>query len=255
MTEFIEITNSLSGESLYSPELIKKLVSEKPQEMKHGETFTGRPSTLIRTDQKYAVKIRTEQKFDLREARLWMKKARAKEITCQAHHPSKTWFIYLDDITPLIGNICPLLNPLHLIFDREEVTTDTNLAYLKSLFDLYFRIMRDHGMRLDEGLSNFGIDDNQTLYYLDDDIYSFDSYHSFSHMLGVYIRKYEWLTYDNCIALGEMLKGIIEQGEDGRENRNIIAEYLRNLFMPPGRAQTSLNVLIKIITPELKQYR
>jgi hypothetical protein len=247
MKEFIEISDSLRGELLYSPELIKKLVSEKPQEMKHGETFTGRPSTSIRTDNNYAVKIRTEERLDLKSARSWIDNARQKEILYQVHHPNKTWFIYLDNDTPLIGNICPLLKPLHLIFEEEEVTPDIYLAHMKSLFGLYFRVMRDHGMRLDEGLSNFGIDDNQTLYYLDDDIYSFDSYHSLSHMLGVYIRKYEWLTYENSVVLGEILTDFIEQDNDSRNNRNIIVEYLKNIYMPPGRAQTALNILITMI--------
>jgi hypothetical protein len=252
MPELIEISNSLGGEILYSPELIKKLVSEKPQEMKHGETFTGRPSTLIRADQNYAVKIRTEQKFDLPTARQWIESTRNKEITCQVHHPHKTWFIYLDGTIPLIGNICPLLNPLHRIFDMGEVSTNAYLEYMGSLFELYFRVMRDHGMRLDEGLSNFGIDENQNLYYLDDDIYSFDSYHSLSHMLGVYIRKYEWLTNESCIILGEIVTDFIEQGDNSQSNRSIIVEYLKNLYMPPGRALNALNILVQTIAPDFK---
>lgn len=254
MNYTIEMFDSLGGDHIYTPELIYELLMEDPQELKHGETFTGRPGTSLRISKDHVVKIRMEIKTSLDKAREWVQRACDKEKHCKAHHPHKTWFIFYnpESSSPLIGNICPQLTPLHKLFDDNSVALSDRLLLMKSLFILYFRVMREEEMRLDDGLSNYGVDENNNLYYLDDDIYLPDSFNIFSHMLGVYIRRYEWLDEEICSVVGEILVKVIEEGEDSEEIRHTIVRFLKDLFMPPGRAQDALNKLKETIRPEFK---
>lgn len=42
--------------------------------------------------------------------------------------------------------------------------------------DMYFQSAADFSIKLDEGLSNYGMDEEGRLYYLDDDIYPLDKF-------------------------------------------------------------------------------
>jgi len=61
-------------------------------------------------------------------------------------------------------------------------------------------------VRLDEGLSNFGLAGDGRVYYLDDDLYSWDDFVGLGAGLGVWLRQLAWLDGEGARRLGLALR-------------------------------------------------
>jgi len=241
----IEIIGAIDGLLHYIPSQVSKLLEEEQTELSYGEAFMGRPGTLLHVGKHDVIKIRSELDLNEQKTRDFLNHSLQQERKLDVHHPYKTWFLVkLENHQFKIGNICPRLTPLHTLKGIESADIRKKINYLKQLYRCYFKVASHFNARLDEGLSNFAIDKNEMLYYLDDDIYSWDNFISFTHLIGVLIRNNLWLGENCARELGEELQQLINEFFDDSHNCYRVARLLREIFMPDNRKQI-LNVIIE----------
>jgi len=248
----VEIIGALNSDLQISVDHIVDVLKQKEQSLKHGEQFTGRPSTRIFVNDSYIVKLKFEYNFRVVEARRWISGTIEQERSYDVYHPAKTWFLILSDEGAIIANITPLLKPLHMLYEKSD--SGALLDLLSRINDYYFRVAVEHEKRLDEGLSNFAIDDAGKLYYLDDDIYEWDDFTSFSVSVGLLILKSgqwgerEWMEYGGNVR-AHILDGfkdthwiavVVEQVKDGFVANDQQQRFRRALFA--GLQQKSANL-------------
>ncbi|MDH5433007.1 MAG: metallophosphoesterase family protein [Gammaproteobacteria bacterium] len=225
---------------------IGQALQKTPKLMQHGSEFTGRPSTIILEDQGWLYKLKYDISLNARNAESWVKKNIDKEKEWGLHHPSKTWFVIKkgDEYTP--GNVTKTLLPLHIAFgvldaNDKRIVTDQNQRQqiLHNLFKIYLEFSRDTDEKQDEGLSNYGIDEDYNLFYLDDDIYSWDDFSAFTHMLGVFMRSIPWFDEKNALWIARVLKEtLLEVYDNDFHCLRVIHELLRGLFIPDDLKST-----------------
>jgi len=253
MNSNITIVGSVGEKNIYSEKDIELALSSESTDLEHGEKFTGRPGTKIHISHHAVVKMRTELKLDARSTKLWAQKTLEKEQTYKIHHPHKTWFIISEHEGEdfVIGNIAPRLIPLHTVLVRQEASEkdiEKFLNYLGKLFGLYCRIAQNFRLRLDEGLSNFGVTNEGEIYYLDDDLYIWDRFISCAHMLGVYFRLLLWLRGEYAQQFGKIMRAAIQTHFSDAQFATVLAEQLRNVFMPAKEQREALQAFIEMLT-------
>jgi diadenosine tetraphosphatase ApaH/serine/threonine PP2A family protein phosphatase len=196
------------------------------------------------------VKIRAEVELNVETAWRWVDDVLQKERDLLIHHPRKTWFIVRDSASEsiMVGSICPRLNPLHHLLKSAPESLQEQARYLsilQSVFRQYFQLAKLSGIKLDEGLSNFAIDDSDTVYYLDDEYYAWDNFIAFSSMFGVFLRSVAWLdkgfVYQLTESVGCMVDGIFQDSHC----KVIISSQLKPLFMPSGQKEALLNEAVR----------
>lgn len=250
MNNIITLIGSVGGDNpTYSEQDISLLLNSPQTDLLYGNTFTGRPGTLIYITEKHILKIRSEIRLEAMSAKRWAIQALEKERSYEVHHPQKTWFVAetASDSHALIGNICPRLQPLHQLFTQSEVEMTQRLNYLTQLFNLYFRLASKMKVRLDEGLSNFGIDAAAKLYYLDDDTYHWDRFVSCAQMLGVYFRSLTWLTADVAGQFGQNVHQLILEHFQDAQYFIVLAEQLKDVFLPSPTQRQAVDSFIKTL--------
>lgn len=243
----IEIIGSIDGNPHYNEEQISSLLQKDQTELKYGEAFMGRPGTNIFVGQAEVVKLRTELDLNLKSARDYVNHALEREQKIQVHHPQKTWFLLkVENDKYKVGNICLRLNPLHkLVNESEPPSAEQNLLYFRELYRSYFYVASSFNLCLDAGLSNFGIDKNNQLYYLDDDLYSWDRFISFAHVMGVLIRGNSWLDESGAQTFGNDLLQLIGEYFEDNHTSIMIAGKLRDIFMPDNSRGRVLDIIIQ----------
>ncbi len=238
----LHIAGSVNGNNAgYGIEAIQRILDAPRQDMAHGSSWTGRPSTRLHRDSGHMLKIKEELQMNLVSSQRYVEQALARERTLQVHPPEKTWFYAISPAMPdqpLIGNICPLLTPLNLYFDRHGAANPSAcLNYIIQLWELYFHTITTHNARLDEGLSNFGLDAHDRLYYLDDDLYAWDRFVTCGQMLGVQLRSQPWIGKTQGIELGKALRQAILRYFDDAQYLIVLTEQLRGVFLTDARRQ------------------
>lgn len=252
MTATIHIIGTVNNESIFTIQHINHLLNQQRTELSHGETFTGRPGTQIYLDEQAVLKIHSEMKLAVKDAKKWAQHALEKERKYNVYHPHKMWFIaeIENQDTALIGNICPRLQPLHHLFSQTDSDAiEQYLDLFEQVYDLYFRLAYEHKARLDEGLSNFGVDVQGKVFYLDDDIYIWDKFMTCAHMLGVYFRSLTWLTKteDAAKKLGNIVRQQILTHFQDKHCLYVLTEQLRDVFMPATVQQNALQCFSKAL--------
>lgn len=257
----LEIIGSIDGQQHYTDQHILALLEEQHTELSYGAAFMGRPGTRLYAGTDDIIKLRNELDLNILRARRFLNHALQQEQKLSVHHPHKSWFlIQLDDGKFKIGNICPRITPLHTL--KEETKSDKTLKFiqLEKIYRCYFRVASQFSARLDEGLSNFGIDDKEELYYLDDDIYAWDNFVSFSHILGVLIRNNSWLDETYAAIFGEQLQQLVSEFFEDSHTGVMVARKLRDVFMPNKNRQQILDIIIeqlqekKLISKKIQPY-
>jgi len=261
MSKRITLLGSIGGETLYTEADVKHLLDKERTHLSHGHTFTGRPHTEIYLSEETVLKIHGELRLDARSAHRWAVQALEKEQLYQVHHPHKTWFVVeIADEPSLIGNLCPRLSPLHETFNSALMPLPERLAYFEQLFKLYFELAHRTNNRLDEGLSNFGSTADGVLYYLDDDIYSWDRFMSCAHILGVYFRSLRWITTTVAAQLGTIVRTAILNSYADKQYLFVLAEQLQEVFIPNPQQRAALEVFIDtlrgpVVQPKTQQFK
>ena len=236
----IEILGSVGGvpAAEYVPEKIRLLLSQERTPLEHGSQFTGRPVTKLHVGEHDIVKLRPEAYRNGTASIIAVaRQALEREQSYRVHHPDKTWFVIHveSDASPVIGNVCPLMTPLHTILTpalAQSVNVDQALEQLMRVCRVYFQAAKAHHIRLDEGLSNFGITQDQQLYYLDDDVYSWDDCVTFAHMLGVYFRSLSWITPEAAEWFGTELRRLILDIYPNGHYIYVLSGQLGDVFIP-----------------------
>ncbi|MGR8951088.1 MAG: metallophosphoesterase family protein [Gammaproteobacteria bacterium] len=249
----IELICSLDGGEHYNAEHITQILSLEVTALTYGSEFVGRPQTRIHVGERHVVKLRSELTFDKVKAVRWIKAALRKEQELGVHHPHKTWFLIdlsdADDTARpvIIGNICPRMQPLHAMMETppaSQVIFDQYQHILSAAFEKYLMLAKRLNLKLDEGLSNFGVDAEGAVFYLDDEFYAWDNFVAFSIMLGVYIRTFAWLDTRFIEHLAHSLADLIDAIFEDPHCHVIVAEQLRSLFMPSEEKGQLLQQLI-----------
>lgn len=258
--ETIELLGAVAGESEYCADQVRSLRAVPHETLAHGERFTGRPSTMLYVGQRDILKIRTELRLDALNSRRWGLQALERERRLRVHPPRKTWVLLHNEQTDAhtVGNICPLLTPLHTLMKPKECSTEgaeRRLNYLLQLFTLYFRIFRDHHARLDEGLSNFALDEGEQLYYVDDDVYEADDLSGFVQMLGVYFRSLEWLSPERAAQFGIQLRRLFLEHFDDPHRLYFVGSLLDDLHIPAKPRQAALDAFKQTMTDQRRGRR
>jgi predicted phosphodiesterase len=214
------------------------LLSHDRTPMEHGAQFTGRPVTKLHVGEHDIVKVRPEAYRNKAASIIAVaRQALERERSYRVHHPDKTWFVIhvASDASPVIGNVCPILAPLHTILtlpSSQPVDTDSALDLLMRTCRVYFQTAKAHHIRLDEGLSNFGITQDRQLYYLDDDLYPWDECVTFAHMLGVYFRSMSWMTPEVASRFGAELRRLILDVYPNGQYIYVLSGQLGDVFIP-----------------------
>jgi len=235
MTYSVTLMRTIGADLIYQPEDIVRLLETPKINFLHGKTFTGKPCTRLHRDVHTVVKVHGELRLNTLSSKRWVQQIILKEQSYQVHHPHKTWFV-VESATepyPLIGNLCPRLHPLHECLLQPQLEQATALNYLTQLFEHYFRLATTLGLRLDEGLSNFGSDPHQHIYYLDDDVYTWDRFTSCAHMLGVYFRSLPWITPEVSEQLGHLFRQLVIKHFQDAQYLPVLAEQLKDVFVAP----------------------
>jgi len=234
----IEILGSVGGRERYSPEQIGAILAQDQTPLAHGAQFTGRPVTKLHVGERDIVKLRPEAYRNKAASVIAVaRQALEREQKYQVHHPDKTWFVIhvSSESTPVIGNVCPLLTPLHMRLAESPnnlAEMEASLDLLIGVIGLYFQTIKLHGMRLDEGLSNFGIAADRRLYYLDDDLYTWDDCVTFAHTLGVYFRSLPWLTPEAAVRLGTEVRRLLLDAYPNGQYIYVLSGQLGDVFIP-----------------------
>ncbi len=232
-SECIEII-AVADNGPISIDIILATMAQDVIPLAHGEDFTGRPVTMIIASEEYVIKLRKEYKVDRINSIGFCERAIVKEKQIDFYHPDKTWFLFFENDAPIIGNITPKLKTLHDPSLIDALPKQDYVRILHSLFQRYLSIAAKHDKQLDLGLSNFGIDRDQGIYYVDDDIYEWDNFLGLSQFLGVFLRSQKWLSEADAYQLGELLRrNIIEQFNDPHWC-TVISQHLKSVFIPDG---------------------
>jgi len=200
----------LSGAGVINEEAIARLLQAKATTLSHHGEFTGKPETRIFADESLVLKINTSRIFPTAGiAEKWCRLQIGKELDYNLYHPDRTWCILQMNDRWRTANVTPRLNPLHLV-DFSLLQKSECVALLGEVLTCYLGFACRFNLRLDEGLSNFAMSGNQIV-YLDDDIYGWDNFSSFSAMLANWLRKSTALSLDveSWRQLGVLLKPLL----------------------------------------------
>lgn len=239
----LQIIGALSPEQAIAPANIFEALSGEQKALVHGESFTGRPGTSIFLSESLVLKVHSNLHLSEKNSQEWASKALQSERNYAVHHPSKTWVLihYQDHIW--IGNATPLLTPLHQYLIHGDLRQLP--AIFHDYFNLYMKVAERFEKMLDAGLSNFGLDTDDRLYYLDDDLYNWDDFSALSSALGVWVRQYDNLNQAQFHALGQALRTSAQAWFGDGHWATIIQEHLRDLYTGNDQQKGRMQALSK----------
>ncbi len=239
------------------PSIIEQLWSLDETTLAHGEVLTGKPTTRIQLNEDYILKAQRNLNFSSQAlAHAWAGKQYEKESASQLYHPSKTWFSIQTEQGWTVANISKRLSPINTIIDNTNNMT-TKLGYLTSITNIYLEYAAKNHERLDEGLSNFAIDTNQKMYYIDDDFYSWDHLLSFTNMVALWLRLFSssWLSNDVANALGKELRNQLVQHfseHAGVDYPAVLIEHLKRQFYNDASKACMVEVCQGLLSSQAK---
>jgi len=170
------------------------------------------------------------------------------------HHPSKTWFLLsenapLPDDDVVIANIGKALVPINEIAAEDRSSADEIVPLLEAMFDLCITTGFRHGKLLDLSMSNFGVDADKRVYYLDDEFYRWDDFRSFATLVANIVRSQVRLDVGQWDRLGKSMADCIVNTFQDAHWCQVVAEDIRSKFMPDGR-QSSRDRLVASLLGE-----
>lgn len=241
----VTVIGSVAGDAPFTAARIAELLAHPRAILRMGGEFVGRPTTAVFADAHDLVKLRTEFEWAPAVMDKWVRNTLAREQQLGIHHPDKTWFLTRRpaDDRWLIGNICPRLLPLHQALaepPQDDPARTRRRAWFHALFRMYASVAQTHGLRLDEGLSNFGLDAQRNLYYLDDDLYDRDDWISLAHGIGTWFRLYGWFDPTFAAGLGQDLRASLDEAPHPLHQALTVVGHLRGLFMPQSERRAAL---------------
>jgi len=245
----ISIIGSLNGSPLFDEQTVEELLNSQRINLNHHGAFSGKPTTRIYVDDNHVLKVNRERGFPSQAvAEKWCHLQIKKEQEYDIYHPQRTWVVYGLDQQWIVCNVTPRMRALHTI-DLPAIDINERILILAEVLNIYMKFTTRFGLRLDEGLSNFCLHDGK-VYYLDDDIYPWDSFYSFSAMLGNCIRKSPTLAMnvESWAKLGEILQPILRHYSSDAED--IVHEGLIDQIV--GKQETCKQAFLTALRPSYK---
>lgn len=243
---------SLAGESVFSQADLRSILLHPIVLSRQGD-FLGRPATQVYASDSGVVKLRTDFVFQAKDVLRRTAAAREKDLQLAVYHPQKTWFHFVLDGKPTIGSITPRLKPLNTIFAALVHQGEPALTQLfHQWFRAYFSVAKNHSLRLDEGLSNFGLDEAQNLFYLDDDTYNWDDYTSLAQMLAVWVRQNAAIDSAVCRVIASALVSELITTFCSPHQLTVLYGQLRALDGCSPRERALLGIILEILGESIK---
>lgn len=245
----IKIIGSLSGEILMDEQIIQKLFNTDIIVLSHYGEFSGKPTTRIYANDKWVLKVSRNCGFPSQSvASKWCQLQIKKEQEYNIYHPQRTWLLFGDQKRWAVANITPRVLGLHRV-NFQALESNARIQLLGNVLNIYINFTTRFGLRLDEGLSNFCLADKQ-VYYLDDDIYPWDNFFSFSAMLGNFLRKSEILAMNTktWAQLGTALQPLLRSHSSDAED--IVRENIIDQIV--GREEASKIAFLTALRPTYK---
>lgn len=206
----------------------------------------SRPATKVYADQTHVLKLRSEYRLAQTQAERFIHQCMEREQALAIYHPDKIWFhisLTENDVVE-IGNLTPLLTPVSAIFqEAQAANTYPYIELVKRMLDMYFTAAQNHNYCLDMGLSNFGVDTGNILYYIDDEVYSWDDYNTLPEFLASLIRTQLWLLEVDCRELGRWLRLRLLAVSGDPHILTIVTEAVRRAYFASDRHQL-LQILV-----------
>lgn len=237
----IEVLGSLKERREISEKAIREVLENEHVPLRHGTNASGRPGTECWRDRRHFLKLRRSG-LTRERARERAQFQLRRERELDLHHPAKTWFLLAEEDGLAVGNVMPLVTPLAAAESGHRELRDAR--WLGLWLDLYFRARRDHGLRLDEGLSNYGVTPKEQLIYLDDDLYSWDGFQPLANALGVLLRRVHWLDAADWKDLGIRLGRLLVETADDPHELSAVRECVLELCLPDRRQERMREALI-----------
>lgn len=230
---------------------LKKLLKTKNL-MGESEGYKGRPSTQVFANGDWVVKLHTEWETSELNAKRWVKQHIEREAEIGVYPESKYWFIIGQDDSFMPGNICVHLKPIHEVIDDQSISTEQKMKWLEDIIAMYFSVYCGHERRLDEGLSNFVLDHENRVYYVDDETYEVDELLGLSQSVGVYLRSLPWFGMTEALQFGKVLKEQIQQAFSDNNLLHTFIRLLSDLYIADDRKEL-LNAVQMSLQPDQKR--
>lgn len=243
----IKLLGAVEGDCKISVDDVLQTL-ECPQQLQHNSNFTGRPATQLYVASCYVAKLRTDFVFQPKDAVKRCAAALMSDRQLGAYHPDKSWFVIEQNDTPLIGNIAPRLQAFHSALPSLFIEDASRaITKLSGLLELYFSVANETQLRLDEGLSNFGWDAQQNIYYLDDDRYRWDDFTSLASILAVWIRQIEHFNVAHAMELGESISRLLVETFESRHKLQVFLGQLRHCMTVGNREQECITAISNVL--------
>ncbi|HEB66952.1 MAG TPA: metallophosphoesterase [Gammaproteobacteria bacterium] len=219
-------------------ELMALMLANAPQTAGHGETYAGRPATRVLETARHFLKLQAQPLNDADSAASRIATHRAIERQLGVHPPDKIWFALpvcdpMDRPLWLMGN---RTTPLRIL-DAMEPGADR----LQSMLERYFRAATEHGKALDLSLSNFGVDAEGTVWYVDDDVYDWQDDHGLHDFLGLLLRQGR-ISSATAQILGRWLANALVRAERPSA-LDELCQALRDIVLPAAQAPVLVQLL------------
>jgi predicted phosphodiesterase len=228
-------------------DVIMRLFNSPAESMGHGEVFTGRPGTEIRCDERYVLKFRRDQSFDRDLAVRWAQQHGDRERRFGVAHPDKHWFILESDDKWIVANLTPRLRPLHL-YMADSADPDDCVSALEKVMEAALGLAANHGFGLDEGLSNFGLDSQNRVYYLDDEYYHWTGFLTLIQAFKLWFSAFSWLDESLSARLGGCFRTLLLGHFQDRHLLRTVAEELRNVNLPQKAQSDSFATFLDAVS-------
>jgi len=231
---------------------IQRVLQQEQEELGRDGDFIGKSTTTLYANDVHVVKLHAARRFsDENIAFSWVGHHLKKEREANVYHPSRCWFIMLYEGRWISGNITPRLLPVHKRFESLQEAGQEELTLLSAIIAMYLDYAVRIEKRLDEGLSNFGLDGEQ-LYYLDDDIFEWDQFNALSALIGGWFRRYSksWLDIDFSRRFGSVVNQHLKHcfaGVPALDASQVMAEQLHGMFFPSGDVENVAHTFIDVL--------
>lgn len=241
----IEILGSVDGGDHYSEKDIRGLLDADKIKLERNTQFVGRLGTRLHRVEGTILKIREDMNLVAKTASRWVTENVVKrEQEVAVHHPHKTWFLIFSGDSVRAGNIAPEMKPLHIALEETD-DGDWCVDQIAELIDLYAGMSTKHNVRADEGLSNFGLDENEKLFYLDDDIYRWDRFIGFCQGIGLFMRTIPQIDEARWEKLGTKMAEIWVKHHPDPHSPRMIAKLLREVPVVGKQQEANREALVQ----------
>ncbi|ANB16823.1 metallophosphoesterase family protein [Dokdonella koreensis] len=166
----LQLAGTVSGLAPDTAEVRRAFGTRKTME-RDGE-FTGRLSTQVYASDTLVVKVRSEHAFARSQGERWVAARIERERALGIYPPGKAWYLLAAGTQVLAVNAAPrLLSLRHWRASDAAALQRTWTGVAERYLDA-----REHGYRLDEDLTNFGVGADGRVCYLDDDLYPWSGF-------------------------------------------------------------------------------